>query len=196
MPERSEERRVFGGRIAAPLVLMAALMVSACPRPDQVFAPAEATAGAAPQSQPQPRDWNGFANLDFTRTGPAEPQATLVPAKEWPASPAALEPSGSAWRKVARLVPTPPLNDDPEQVMGLDDAALEALIGPPGLRRDEPPAQVWQYRGETCVLDVFLYLDDEAQPHRVVYYEIRGDGDGALARRRCFRALLQGHGRS
>ncbi|MFQ5958078.1 MAG: hypothetical protein ACE5LF_01790 [Alphaproteobacteria bacterium] len=185
MPGRKHERRAVGGRLAVPLALAAALVVSACPRPDQVFAPADATAGASSRT----RDWQDFPDLDFTRPAPAETEARLVPAEPWPAA-----PPPPAWREVARLAPTPPLNDDPKQVMGLDDTALEALIGPPGLRRDEPPAQVWQYRGESCVLDVFLYPDDEAEPHRVVYYEIRGDGDGALARRRCFRALLQGHG--
>ena len=92
--------------------------------------------------------------------------------------------------ELARLpAATPPeVDGDPEQIMGLDSAALEALLGEPEFRRDEPPAQVWQYHGEDCVLDVFLYTDGAAEHHRVTYYEIRGDDDGA--RRRCLRGLL------
>ncbi len=193
MPGRSEKRRTIGGRggrLAVPLALAAALVVSACQSVNDIFAPAGATAYT---SSPK-RDWEDFPDLDFAPTPQDDSLAMLGPSAPWPVSPPPPSPSGASWRKVARQTPAPPLNDDPEQVMGLDDEALEALIGPPGLRRDEHPAQVWQYRGESCVLDLFLYPDDEAEPHRVVYYEIRGDGDGALARRRCFRALLQGRG--
>ena len=190
MPGRSEKRRTIGGRgrrLAVPLALAAALVVSACQSANDIFAPAGTTAYT---SSPK-RDWEDFPDIDFARTPRDESLATLGPSAPWPASPPPPSPSGPSWRKLARQTPAPPLNDDPDQVMGLDDEALEALIGPPGLRRDEHPAQVWQYRGESCVLDLFLYPDDEAEPHRVVYYEIRGDDDGALARRRCFRALLR-----
>ncbi|MGH6988492.1 MAG: hypothetical protein ACREFD_12210 [Stellaceae bacterium] len=32
-----------------------------------------------------------------------------------------------------------------------------AALGPPDFRRVEPPAEVWQYRGAECVIDLFLY---------------------------------------
>ena len=89
---------------------------------------------------------------------------------------------------------TPPVNDDPSQVMGLDGPALEALLGRPGFVRAEPPAQVWQYRGKDCVLDVFLYTGAGGPSHRVTYYEVRGGTGDPAARRRCFRALLEARG--
>jgi len=54
-------------------------------------------------------------------------------------------------------------------LVGLSDAELSRLIGPPRWRRAESPAQVWQYQGATCVLDIYLY--EEAGAPRVVYAE-------------------------
>ncbi len=82
--------------------------------------------------------------------------------------------------------PQPDIDDDPEQLMGLAGGALAALLGEPGFRREDADAQVWQYRGSDCLLDVYLYRDGEEMPHRVTYYEFRGDGGG----RPCLRALL------
>ncbi|MEI9985997.1 MAG: hypothetical protein WDN69_24120 [Aliidongia sp.] len=38
--------------------------------------------------------------------------------------------------------------------------ALVARLGEPGLHPERPAAEIWQYRGSTCVLDVFLYPED------------------------------------
>ena len=82
--------------------------------------------------------------------------------------------------------PEPEIDDDPAQLMGLAGRALTELLCDPGFRREDADAQVWQYRGRDCVLDVYLYRDGEATPHRVTYYEFRGDGGG----RPCLRDLL------
>jgi hypothetical protein len=42
----------------------------------------------------------------------------------------------------------------------LSTKALIARLGTPDFTRDDPPAQIWQYRGTSCVLDVFLYPED------------------------------------
>jgi hypothetical protein len=36
-------------------------------------------------------------------------------------------------------------------------SGVVALVGEPDFRRVEPPAEVWQYRGAACVVDLFLY---------------------------------------
>jgi hypothetical protein len=112
---------------------------------------------------------------------PAEPAvATVAPATD-------TEPQPEA---IARLPEAEPIDDDPAQLMTLDRAALEALLGPPGLLREEPPAEVWLYQGTGCALHVFLYPERAGAPHRVTYYEVRGAGDGTAAERRCLRGLL------
>jgi hypothetical protein len=42
----------------------------------------------------------------------------------------------------------------------LTAADLVARLGPPNFTRRDPPAELWQYRGATCVLDLFLYPDN------------------------------------
>ena len=102
--------------------------------------------------------------------------AALTPPE--PAAPATPQPAPE---------PEPDIDDDPEQLMGLAGGALAALLGEPGFRREDADAQVWQYRGSDCLLDVYLYRDGEETPHRVTYYEFRG-GDGGG--RPCLRDLL------
>ena len=86
---------------------------------------------------------------------------------------AALDPETqdqAAERKTARA----PINDDPDQLMGLAPHAVNRLLGPPSLLRTELPAQVWQYTAANCVLDIYLYAEEERPDRsRVTYYEIR-----------------------
>jgi hypothetical protein len=49
----------------------------------------------------------------------------------------------------------------PADLVGLDGPSLETLLGKPGLVRRDYPAEVWQYRNPSCVLDVYLYPDAE-----------------------------------
>ena len=86
----------------------------------------------------------------------------------------------------ATPAPAPEIDDDPAQLMGLVGADLADLLGEPGYRREDADAQVWQYRGIDCLLDVYLYRDGDGTPHRVTYYEFRGDNDD----RPCLRDLL------
>ena len=73
-----------------------------------------------------------------------------------------------------------------EGVIGSNASALANLFGPPRLQVREGDAVKLQFTGQACVLDVYLYRDGEATPHRVTYYEFRGDGGG----RPCLRDLL------
>ena len=42
-------------------------------------------------------------------------------------------------------------------LLGANPTKLEQWLGKPGMVRLDDPAQVWQYRGQGCVLDVYLY---------------------------------------
>ena len=52
----------------------------------------------------------------------------------------------------------------PDSLVGLDFAGVIGLLGEPELRRREPPAEVWQYRNETCVVDLFFYNEAGVTP--------------------------------
>ncbi len=69
--------------------------------------------------------------------------------------PAELAPSN---RQVA-LSDGAPLPSTSEDLVGWTGDRLIALLGEPELRRREPPAEVWQYRADGCVLDLFFYGD-------------------------------------
>jgi hypothetical protein len=43
---------------------------------------------------------------------------------------------------------------------GLAPAQVAALYGQPDFRRNDPPAEVWQYRSADCVLDLYFYGGD------------------------------------
>jgi hypothetical protein len=46
------------------------------------------------------------------------------------------------------------------RLVGIDAETLQRQFGKPGLIWREEPAQVWQYRGPACVLNVYLYRDN------------------------------------
>ncbi len=55
--------------------------------------------------------------------------------------------------------------------------------------RRESPAEIWQYRGETCVFDIFLY--PEAAARRVVYLEARDKAARPVAKQNCLSEILR-----
>ncbi len=58
-----------------------------------------------------------------------------------------------------------------EELLGLQGEELAALLGEPMQRRSEVPAEIWQYRTDTCVVDVVFYEVDASA--RVDYVEAR-----------------------
>ena len=105
-------------------------------------------------------------------------------------------PAASTLPAVKRPVtlPEPPPNKvltpapDLRQLVGIDRRELGAMLGKPTLRRNEPPAEVWQYVAGRCVLHLFLYADDANSPYRVSHVDAvpRQKDVMALAR---FRAI-------
>jgi len=52
-------------------------------------------------------------------------------------------------------------------LLGANPTKLEQWLGKPGMVRLDDPAQVWQYRAQGCVVDVYLYpsIDGMAVSH-------------------------------
>ena len=124
----------------------------------------------------------------FTATQTAQPEAAPKAPDEAEA-PAATAPQLEAGPKTAALPPAPVIDDDPARIMGLGPDRLTELLGRPELTRREPPAEIWQYRGESCVFDVFLY--EEAGLARVTYLEARDASAQRVAERSCLNQLLR-----
>ncbi len=77
---------------------------------------------------------------------------------------------------------------DPEALIGRDAGEILSALGPPQLVRRDSPAEIWQYRGESCVLDLFLY--EESRQLRVAYLEARDWEARAVPARSCFASVL------
>ena len=82
---------------------------------------------------------------------------------------------------------------DPSALLGLMRADVAALLGPPRLLRRDPPAEMWQYRTEECVLHVFLYAAPADTGYRVRHVELRGH-DRAPVPAKCYTELIRAPG--
>ncbi|MGE5538305.1 MAG: hypothetical protein ACM30I_06790 [Gemmatimonas sp.] len=92
--------------------------------------------------------------------------------------------------------PTPPPSGKLtlESLTGMNAGGVTNLLGPPQFRRRDGQVEIWQYRGPTCTLDLFLYT--ESGDMRVRYVEPRGRTVQASAAeqaevRACATGLLQ-----
>lgn len=68
---------------------------------------------------------------------------------------------------------------DVARMIGLDGDQVGQLLGPADFKRADGPAEMLQYRGAGCVLDVYLYRGGNDGDFRVTYVEAR---DRQLAR--------------
>lgn len=126
------------------------------------------------------------SGLGNSQAGPAE---AAVQSSEAAAPSAAAPAPRPAPQVTARPPAPPPINDDPNQLMGLDRGGVSALLGEPDLVRREDPAEIWQYVTAGCVFDVVLY--DSGSRYRVTYLEARDDAADRLAPRPCLNRLLR-----
>jgi hypothetical protein len=79
----------------------------------------------------------------------------------------------------------------PSDLTGMSHFQVIGLLGEPGFKRDDDPAQIWQYRTKTCALDVFLYRSGDETVYRVDHFEARHREKGEVTAKDCFVALLK-----
>ena len=103
-------------------------------------------------------------------------------------------PDGAASRDPVPQVPAISLaaaRAHPDGVLGKGPDGVRALLGEPGRVRSEPPARIWQYRADGCVLDIFLYKKNGMR--EVAYLEARDGGAAPVAAAPCLTAVAQDH---
>ena len=76
---------------------------------------------------------------------------------------------------------------DPASLVGMTGERVTALFGTPVFVRRDPPGEFWRYRGQTCVLELFFYLQGGAQ--RVDHLETRNTGSKPEDRANCIAKL-------
>ena len=106
------------------------------------------------------------------------PQPSVTASGEISAALSAVEPSAGAAKPPGIVIeleqgekPPSLVENDPRRFIGAKPDFLLDELGQPSSLRKEAPAEVWQYRSEQCVLDIFLY--EEADGPSVVYLEAR-----------------------
>lgn len=117
-----------------------------------------------------------------------------------PANAALIDPGGAAAPVIALARPeAPPAIDaktlpTPERMIGMAPDELIRMLGEPGFKRRDDPAEVWQYKGATCVLDVFLFRETEGA--RVSYVDVRGASIVKVAGEDCVLDVLKAKARA
>lgn len=132
---------------------------------------------------------------------PPEPLATPVAVTRLP-SPPPRKPHAPPEPSLARLPPAAETETEPQpqappaipagsfdQLVGLDQPHVSALLGNPDTRADAPPATIWRYGGTTCDADIYFYLDLQSQTMRALHYEVRSHDLSDRSVQRCYDAL-------
>lgn len=60
---------------------------------------------------------------------------------------------------------------DPSRLKGLSPMQVRAVLGKPMFTRRDAPAEIWQYRGRVCTIDLFLY--DQGGSQTVTHVAVR-----------------------
>jgi hypothetical protein len=100
----------------------------------------------------------------------------------------------TAPRTTAAVTPVAPPKMQAHDLIGVDSDGLAGLLGEPDFRRLDPPAELWQYRIEDCMLDVFLYLDEaRGGAYAVTHVAARGragtDGETSITGDACIASI-------
>ena len=106
-----------------------------------------------------------------------------------PATPQSQPSSNGSSLAVAPVAALSSVNDDPMQFMGLNGDRLDGQLGRPDLIRRDGPAEVRQFQGGACTLDLFLYPQDGTMA--VKHVELRGAILDNNARRTCLAELIR-----
>ncbi len=93
--------------------------------------------------------------------------------------------------RLAAMLGTLPSRPE-KPLIGLRGKAVVELLGPPGFIHRDRLAEIWRYRGENCLLDLFLYRQGKTM--RVRHAEARGKQVEQTGVTDCLRAILRAGG--
>jgi len=78
-----------------------------------------------------------------------------------------------------------------QHLLGQNDAWLVAHLGHPAFKRADRVANIWQYKNHHCMLNVFLYADENnaAAPKRILHFDARDSNGHNTDREQCLSML-------
>lgn len=119
------------------------------------------------------------------------PSASAAPAATVSSASNSAPATTPAVQQATATAPAATGNAQSKDLMGMGPDDLQHLFGHPQLVRNETGAEVWQYRAQACVLDLYLYPQESAgTPLRVTYLEARDRSAASLATDPCVSALM------
>lgn len=61
-----------------------------------------------------------------------------------------------------------------DDLVGLSLEETETLLGGPSFEQEQPPARIWSYNSQDCVLSIFFYPKVGGADYRALAYEVKG----------------------
>ena len=92
-------------------------------------------------------------------------------------------------RPVALPTHRAPQPVDPQKLLGLTEAGMRTLLGDPAAVRAEPPALIWSYSSQACVVDLYFYLELASETYKTVTFEVTPKGPRGLSGAACLASL-------
>jgi hypothetical protein len=78
-----------------------------------------------------------------------------------------------------------------DALQNLTGNQVRALLGTPSFMRSDSPAEMWQYRTDSCTLDLFLYENLDTGIPSVAHYGIRLQPGQALTKTECYGIVVK-----
>ena len=159
-------------------MLAAAVFLTACAVPPEQSSPMPPaiTPSEPLAAKPSPATISpNPARATAVQTENKKPAEKAAPAPPAPKDYAALVPKG---------------NRDPGTLLGLTPDRLIEILGPPGFRRADAPAEIWQYQYGGCVLNLILYETGKNKTLNVTHYTTRSVAKKSISDWNCLLGLL------
>jgi hypothetical protein len=79
-----------------------------------------------------------------------------------------------------------------QRMLGLVAEDIHKMFGIPDFKHYDSPAEIWQYREDSCLLDIFLYVDKyQSNILRVRHAEARSRNITKISEQKCFLQALR-----
>ena len=75
------------------------------------------------------------------------------------------------------------------QLLGQNVAWINEHLGKPIFKREDGQAEMWQYKNETCVLNIFIYEDAPGMAAKALHFDTHNHKGGFIDRDECLGSL-------
>jgi hypothetical protein len=83
----------------------------------------------------------------------------------------------------------------PIQLVGMSEADIQQLLGPPSQQADDGPAHTWTYRSSRCAIVLTLYFDISRNGFFALGRQVSGTDGSEKAEQRCLQRIQAGRAR-